>query len=440
MTDMTWIASLSELDRADVVVCGGGPAGLTAALSAARQGAAVILLEQRGALGGMATLGLVPMLATVNDGINPIAAGVGMELAREVVRRMGEPGFANCWQAINPEIFKRVGDEAVEAAGIKVYFDQKVAAVRRDGKRIIDLAVAGVGGLKRVSGKVFVDATGDAAVTAFAGGEFELGDAAGITMSPSLCVTYAGIDWAAYLDAEKKGRNFRTIWSELLASGKAPLPEHHFVGIFKTGPSTGGGNLGHIYGINGVKETDLTKGYIDGRRIAAIYHRFFVEHVPGFEHSELAETASLLSVRETRRIVGDYQLNINDYTRRAKFADEIARYSYPVDIHASSTDAADQQRVEKEIAATAYQPGENYGIPYRSLLPRGLDNLLVAGRCVCCDRAVQSSLRVMPACFLTGQAAGMAAALSLDVHASIREVSPTRLRAALRDRIGAWLP
>jgi len=438
--DSNWISQLPELDRAEVVVCGGGPAGVTAALSAARQGASVLLLEQRGALGGMATLGLVPMLATVTDGVNPVAEGIGMEISREVVKLMGVTDFKACWQQVNPEIFKRVCDEKIQAAGIKIYFDQKIAAVRRDGNRVSEIAVAGIEGLKKVSGKVFVDTTGDAAVTAFAGGKFELGDEKGITMSPTLCVTYAGIDWDKYFAAEQAGRSFRSIWHKMLAEGKTPIEEHHFVGIFKTGPCTGGGNLGHIYGINCAKDADITKGYIEGRKIAVLFHKFFAENVEGFEKSELAETASLLSVRETRRIVGDYKLCKDDYLKRKSFADDIARYSYPVDIHASSTDAADQQRVEREIAETRYQPGENYGIPYRALLPQGLDNVLVAGRCVCCDRPVQSSLRVMPACFLTGQAAGMAAALSLNSNADTRAVNTDQLRKALREKVGAWLP
>ncbi|MFA6103419.1 MAG: FAD-dependent oxidoreductase [Victivallaceae bacterium] len=435
-----WINNLEELVKSDVIVCGGGPAGLAAALAAARNGAEVVLLEQSGALGGMASIGLVPMLAYTSDGVNITAAGVCMEIAGEVVARMGIGQINPSWQSINPEIFKKVCDEKVTAAGINVYFSQKIAAVERDGDRVTAVAVAGPRGLKRITGKVFVDATGDAAVSAFAGVPFECGDATGKTMSPSLCVQYAGIDWDEYLSSEKAGRNYQKIWHELMDAGKAPLPERHFVGIFKTGPSVGTGNLGHIYGVNGINETDVTRGYIEGREIAGIIHRFFREHVPGFRNSELVNTASLLSVRETRRITGDYCLNFKDYLRRAVFPDEIGRYSYPVDIHSSSTDAEEQKRVEDRMQETSYQSGENYGIPYRAMLPKGISNLLVAGRSISCDREVQSSLRVMPACFITGQAAGTAAALSLSRQCITRAVKTDQLRAAMRDKLGAYLP
>jgi len=435
-----YIDSLEILAESDVVVAGGGPAGLGAALAAARNGAKVVLLEQTGALGGMAGVGLVPMLAYTTDGVNITAAGICMEIAGEVAARIGIKKFDNYWQSINPEIFKKVCDEKVTAAGIKVYFSQKIAAVGRNGDRIYSLAAAGPRGLKRITGKVFVDATGDGAVSAFAGAPFECGDANGKTMSPSLCVQYAGVDWDEYLVSAKAGRNYQKIWHELMDAGKAPLPERHFVGIFKTGPSVGTGNLGHIYGVNGINETDVTRGYIEGREIAGIIHHFFCEHVPGFQNSELVNTASLLSVRETRRITGDYCLNYEDYRRRAVFPDEIGRYSYPVDIHSSSTDADEQRKVEERMQETGYKAGENYGIPYRALLPRGITNLLVAGRSICCDREVQSSLRVMPACFITGQAAGTAAALSLNCQGITREVKADQLRVAMRDKLGAYLP
>jgi len=435
-----WIEDLEWLDRAAVVVCGGGPAGVAAALSAARNGAEVLLLEQCGALGGMASLGLVPMLGRTTDGVHQVAAGICMEIAEEVVRRMGMTSFNGCWQPIRAELVKQVCDEKIIQAGVKLYFGQKLAAAACRNGRIVHLAFAGPQGLKKVSGAVFIDATGDGALSAFAGADFQLGDADGVTMSPTLCVQYANVDWEKCQAAARQGRDDRRIWLDLCNAGTAPLPEYHFVGAFQTGPTTATGNLGHIYGINGCGDADLTKGYLEGRKIATIIHRFYVEHVPGFEHSELVNTAGLLGVRETRRIVGDYQLDFDDYQRKASFPDEIARYYYPVDIHASSTDPNDQKRVEQEMARTTYQRGESYGIPYRSLLPVGLENLLTAGRCISCDRPVQSSLRVMPSCFLTGQAAGAAAFLSLSANGSVRTVDPVALRDVLRNKVGAYLP
>lgn len=434
------IDGLEVLVDSDVLVGGGGPAGLGASIAAARGGAKVVLLEQTGALGGMATVGLVPCIANLYSGDHNIAAGVCMEIVTEVCRRMGLAGVAKCWQPVDAEIFKQVCDDMVAEAGIKVLFNQKIAAVESSKGKLHSVIAAGSNGLKRISGKVFVDCTGDAAISAFAGVEFEAGDANGVTMSPSLCVQYAGVDWNEYSEAGRQGRNCRTIWRELLDAGTAPLPEYHLVGAYKVANGVATGNLGHVYGLNAIDEDDLSQGYVEGRKVARILHQFFKEHVPGFQNSELVNTASLLSVRETRRINGEYRLSFEDYVKRAVFKDDICRYSYPVDIHSSSTDAEEQKRVGKRMKETRYQPGESYGIPYRALIPVGVDNLLVAGRSISCDRELQSSLRVMPACFLTGQAAGMAAALSLKADGEVRAVDAVELRDLLKQKIGAYLP
>ncbi len=418
------------LATADVVVCGGGPAGAGAALAAARNGYDVLILEQTGALGGMGTVGLVPAIIHVSDGKNLTADGICREIVDEMCRRMGvEPNYG--WQNIDPEILKVVYDEKIAEAGIRVVFNVKICEVVRNGERVESVLAATSQGLKRIVGKTFVDATGDAAVAAFAGVPFERGDAAGNTMSPSLCVQYANVDFSR---VNGTGRNE---WIKLMEQGKAPLPEYHFVGFFRNGKTMGSGNLGHIYGIDCLDEFDITKGYIEGRKIARIIFDFYREHVPGYENAELVSTASSLSVRETRRITGDYQLNHGDYKRRARFDDEVGRFSYPVDIHASSTDPAAQKKVEEVLHATRYEAGENYGIPYRSLCPQGVKNLLVAGRSICADRAMQSSIRVMPGCFVTGQACGVAAGLSL-ATGDIRRVEIETLRAGLK-KVGAYL-
>ncbi len=436
----SFIESIRVLAESDIVIGGGGPAGVAAALAAARTGNSVVLLEQTGSLGGMAAVGLVPCMASLSDGINNVAAGICTEIVHEVCRRMGIKKVMSLWQPIDAETFKQVCDEKIRDAGVKVYFAQKIVAVECPCGSITAVAAGGPQGLKQVRGKVFIDTTGDAAMTAFAGGNFVIGDSSGKTMSPSLCVQYAGINWTKYYNSAAHGRSARRIWLELLESGLAPLEEHHFIGIWETGATTGTGNLGHIYGVNAVQENDLTKGYFEGRRIARIIHDFFRKHVPGFEKSELVNTASLLSVRETRRIVGDYILSFDDYLKRNKFPDEISRYCYPIDIHSSSLDAKEQKAVEQRLEDTRYRPGENYGIPYRTLLPLGIDNLLVAGRSISCDREMQSSIRVMPSCFLTGQAAGVAAALSLECNGRTRDIDTNQLRTLLKKDYSAYLP
>ncbi len=443
MGTMLWNGNeLEILEEADVIVCGGGPAGIGAALASKETDSAtdVLLVEQVGCLGGMGTAGLVPAFIHMTDGENLVASGIAKRVVDELAKRMGrEPNYN--WMNIQPEILKHMYDEWITGAGIKLFLGMSIVDVVCEKGRLKGIVVSTKAGLKCIAGKVFVDGTGDGNVCAWAGADFEVGDERGKTMAPSLCVMYSGIDWEKYHRSFREtGKGFRELWFEYVESGKAPLIEWHLPGIFPTGENIGTGNIGHIYGINCLDERDITKGYVEGRRIAQIYFDFAKKNVPGFEKAELVCTASLLSVRETRRIKGEYVLNYEDYINRAHFDDEIGCFAYPIDIHASDADAQDQKRVEKELAETHLGKGENYGIPYRSLIPKGLNNVLVAGRCISTDRRMQSSIRVMPGCFITGQGAGVAAALANKHNVDdVRNIDIAALRSILREQ-GAYLP
>ena len=173
----------------------------------------------------------------------------------------------------------------------------------------------------------------------------------------------------------------------------------------------------------------MTECYFEGRRQAHIFEEFFRTKVPGYENAELVNTAALMGIRETRRIVGEYQLTANDYFSRADFEDEIGRCSYPVDRHAATKDATAQNAALIDLAASKYQKGESYGIPYRVMIPKGLKNLLVPGRALSADQIAQASVRIMPACFVTGQAAGIAAGLA--DNGDVRDISMKELQARL---------
>jgi hypothetical protein len=170
------------------------------------------------------------------------------------------------------------------------------------------------------------------------------------------------------------------------------------------------------------------------------FEAFYKEYIPGFENVTLLQTGALMGIRESRRIMGDYVLDMADFTARAVFDDEIGRYCYPVDIHPSKPDPKLYAAFEKEFGKTGrYGKGESYGIPYRTLTPRNLDNVLVAGRCISTDRKLQGSVRVMPGCYITGQAAGMAACEALDKATDIRGIDVHVLQKRLLD-MGAFLP
>ncbi len=433
---MTTKGNFPLLAESDIVISGGGPAGVASALAAARRGYRVLLLEQTGTLGGLATSGLVPTFAPSTDGERFLYGGIYEEIDRELCRRMGVECKPASWQAIDAEIMKRLLDDLVEAAGVRVLFGVKVCEAEVDDGRIRALWAATAQGIRRITGKQFIDATGDGMLAMLAGAEFEYGDKAGNTMSPTLCAQFANIDYKKYEEAYRNGNSDRAVWHRMLQAGTAPLIEHHFVCMTRMSPATATSNLGHIYGCNVFDPDDLTRGYREGRRVVRTFETFYREHVPGFENAVLVSTASLLGVRETRRIRGEYRMTFDDYRNRADFTDEIGRCCYPVDIHSSSLDSEEQKRVEQVLAATRFKHGESYGIPYRAMIPVGLRNLLVPGRALSSDREIQSSIRVMPPCFVTGQAAGIAAGMVQEED--VRSVDIAALQAALRELGGIF--
>ncbi len=429
---------LEIIAKADVVVCGGGPAGVAAAVAAARMGRAVVLIEQTGCLGGLGTSGMVPVFCPATDREKVIAAGLCKEVMDETALRMGVEVNYN-WFPFDYEVLKVIYDEIVLDAGVKLLLATTLADVVVEDGQVKAVVVATRKGLAAIVGEVFVDGTGDGNVSAWAGAECEIGGPGGELMGPTLCSMFSNVDWAAYRAAETQGMSARSIWLDLVESGKAPVQEYHLPGAFKASPTRSGNNVGHCYGVNGLDEESLTEGYVEGRKLVGMYLSFYREHVPGYENAELAWTGSLLGVRETRRVMGDYVLNFDDYKARASFPDEIGRFAYPIDIHSGTTDPSAQKHVETEMRETQLGVGESYGIPYRSLIVKGLSNLLVAGRCMSTDRQVQSSLRVMPGCFVTGQAAGVGAGLAVEKRSPVREINTDKLRELLRHQ-GAHIP
>ena len=178
---------------------------------------------------------------------------------------------------------------------------------------------------------------------------------------------------------------------------------------------------------------------IASRRQLREYRRYYREYLEGYENMEMVISAQQIGIRESRRVMGDYVMTLEDFVGRATFDDEIGRYCYPVDIHAGRNTDEGYQTFIKDYESLRYAAGESYGIPYRVLVVKGLRNLLVAGRCVSADRYVQSSLRVMPGCYITGQAAGVAAAIASEIGGAVRHIDVRRLQRQLQD-MGGYLP
>jgi hypothetical protein len=429
----------------DIFVAGGGPAGLAAAVTAARQGARVFLAEGSACFGGMGTAAGLPMFCEPTDGVNLTTAGFGTDVYERLIaaggtapETRGQPLTAIAF-FFNPEILKRVYDDLAVASGLRFAFQTQFLDVQVEDGTVTHAICAAKSGLFAVKAKVFVDGTGDGDLAARAGAPFEKGDARGAMQPPTLMSLWTDIDW------EKANRSGCGVWQQDKYLPRAfqdkvfTTEDRHLPGMIPTGPHTAWANIGHLFGTDGTDEDSLTQAFLRGRKLLLEYERFYKEYLSGFENMQLLSTGALLGVRETRRIMGDYVLNLADFKARAVFADEIGRFSYPVDLHATRPDKASFDSFEREFADLRYKRGESYGIPYRCLTPRKLQNVLVAGRCVSCDRHIQGSLRVMPACFLTGQAAGMAAAMAAGAGLDTRRLDVTELQARLL-KMGAYLP
>lgn len=428
----------------DVFVAGGGPAGVAATLAAARQGASVCLVEAQGCLGGAGTAGGLPMFCSFSDGVQFLADGVG----RLVLERLREAGGVSPYTAVaeppcevifRGEVLKRVYDDLLDESGASFTLVTQCIGVESSHGRVNCVICHGKSGLHAVRARVFVDATGDGDLCAWAGAPFEKGDAHGDLQPPTLCSVWAGIDWDAANAAEHGVWRQEEHLPRAIADGVFRVPDRHLPGMIPVVPGMGGGNIGHTFGVDGTDERSLTAGLVAGRRLLPQYARFYREYLTGYERMELVATGAMLAVRETRRILGDYVLGLADFESRAVFPDEIGRCAYPVDVHAARPGDAAFTEFRDTFTRRRYGPGESYGIPFRCLTPRGLDNVLVAGRCVSADRAVQGSLRVMPYCFVTGQAAGTAAALAAAAGVGVHDLNVREVQERLR-ALGACLP
>ncbi len=444
--DMKIVLDAPVADAYDVIVVGGGPSGCTAAAAAAREGARTLLIEGSGARGGSGTSALVPAWRPFSDKEIIIYRG----LAEKVLTRAKE-GMAHVaavaldWVPIDAERLKRVYDELVTASGARVLFHTMLSAVQTDGQgRVTSIVTTNKSGLKAWRARVFVDCTGDADLTAWAGGAFHKGNADGRRLMPAThCFLLANVDEHLYRTGPNlHGNNPDSPIYRILKSGKYPLiPNAHCCSTI-VGPGVVRFNAGHLFEVDNTNPESVSAALVEGRRMAAQYRDALAEYHPAFARAFLVATGAQVGIRETRRIVGDYILTLEDYLQRRNFPDEICRTAYFIDVHWAREEIASDPggHAQWEKKCIHYGPGESHGIPYRCLTPRDLANVLVAGRSVSAEQIVQGSIRVLPVCLAMGEAAGLAAALaaraeSPDVHA----VDVERLRARLREE-GAFLP
>ncbi len=394
--------------RFDVVVCGGGLSGVLAAVAAAREGAATLLIERYAALGGMATLGLVQPITTWGLGHAYVIGGTGRALLERMIGR--EPESATPLTTYGPtcdtEYLKRELEEVLQVHGVTLLYHTWITGVERTGERIEAVRAISKAGERSLAGQVFVDATGDGDVAVAAGTDFVAGSQ-GIT----LMFLLSGVD-----------RERCPPHDEMLGIYRRHGPvNYRGVCLFwARRPDSVYVNMTEVEGLDGCDPEHLTRATVECRAQAWRILELFRRHVPGFEHAYIAQTAPALGVRESRHVRGLYTLTGDDVLAGRDFADTIARAACPVDIHGSANGGRGEYRALRR----------SYGVPYRCLVTPGSANLLLTGRCLSADSVAHSSVRRMAPGLALGEAAGLAAAKALGHDARAMDVPP--LQQALR--------
>jgi hypothetical protein len=425
-------------------------------VSAARLGAKVLLVEAMGCLGGMGTSGLVSTFGPVSDGKRMLVGGFMKELVESMFQRgaLGPhvvPEFLysqlNRWVPFKPEHLKRMLDEMVQDAGVDVrFFTRLIDAEAKDGK-VEGAVISNVEGYTFVRAKAFIDATGDAQLSALAGADCRLILRDSDAIAPStLCSLFAGVNW----DDPAYGEDWRGIdkvkafskkqLQKAVDDGFFSVPDRFMPGMNKIGKNAAQLNAGHVFGLDGLDSRSLSDGMIEGRKLAVEYMEFFRKYLPGCEEIDLLTTAPLMGVRDTRRIVGEFELTIEDFQSARQFPDQVAVYNRPMDNHPKDTSEKEYQRFVKDFEGFhGLGEGDCLGIPYGILVPKGWQNLWVAGRCHSSDSKVHGSIRAQSAAYMMGQASATAAVQSIRTGQPACDLDTEALVTTLRSA-GAYLP
>lgn len=414
-------------ENVDVLVVGGGSAGLCAAVAAARAGARVVLAENQGFLGGTltaVTLGSICGLYTVTeDDIVPAVGGLLSEIIERLAILEG-PRTPTRWleaatMIYDPFLLRVVADNLVTETDMTLALHTRAVSVIMDGSRINGVVFEGQDGRWACQAGMVIDCTGDGTIAALAGAKFEM-DADNI-QNPNPMFRLGGVD-TDKVEALKRPE-LREYLERAVAAG-FELPRTAG-GLFVIHPGAVHLNVTRVArdGLppNTLETEDITWAEIEGRRQVMLYRDAFRAHVPGFENCYVDDCGARIGVRETRRITGQYSLSVDEVMGEARFDDAIACCSWPLEEHGAG----------RATRWVWLRPGGYYQIPFRSLIPIEIEGLLIAGRCVSASHEAQASLRVAAPCMAMGQAAGTAAAIATDRGVNVTELNSADLQARL---------
>ena len=423
----------------DVVVLGGGPAGIAAAAAAARNGASTLLAERYGFLGGMGTAAGVTnfcgLFANVHGEIRRVVHGVADELLDRIERLAGlnapHPVFGKTLaQAYDMSAYKCAADDLLAAAGANLAFHALgVGVAMRDAGTIDALFVETKSGRRALRARLFIDASGDGDLAAWAGAPWEK---SAHLLYPTLMFRVNNVDPERARDAVAA---IPRLMDEAERDGAFKFARRGAIVRPQKNPTEWRANVTQIRNpdgsaMDGTDADQWSAGEIEGRRQIRDYVNFLRERVPGFERAYALDIAPQVGIRETRRVLGEYVLSGADVLACASFPDTVGVNGWPLERHVAGD-------VEWSWPAIPGSRGFNH-LPYRMLLPHAIDNLLVAGRCASMTSEGQSAARVSGGCFVMGQAVGTAAALALRESVAPRALSAERLQAQL-ERDGAYL-
>ena len=429
----------------DVVVCGGGFAGFGAACAAAREGARVILIERDGCLGGTGTKGMVNHMlgARIFDGdrMYTCVGGLFTELEKRLLADGGAidvhtvdtvlppHGWAPILGAgliFDPERMKLVLEAMAEEAGVRILYNTDAVDTVGDVGRLSGVVVYNKSGLSVIKGGYFVDATGDADICRKAGCGVIKGDEEGGLAAASLEMHVENVDAEALTDYMKTTGDirFRNLIKPLKESGEWRFPYEIFISVMMTKPDVFMINTIRQVGVDGTDADSVTRAIIDGRRENYELLKIMRAHFPGFGNARVRQIAPSIGIRETYRLNGEYVLTTDDLITGKSFADGIALSAYHWDMP-NPKKPSDQPFTGVKRASPYTQ------IPYRSLLPREIENLIVAGRCISVQREVLGPVRVMAPCLAVGEAAGIAAGQVLKDGRAFRDADVGAIRRAV---------
>jgi hypothetical protein len=426
----------------DVVVVGGGPAGVAAAETTARQGLKTLLVEKNGFLGGQAVGGLSGTICglyltneewTCKNGPKQIVFGFAEKLRQRLLRNGGlsEPQlYGNTYvDAHDPFVWKYSAEELVIEAGAEILYHTVVTDVRVEDRKIKEVVVNTADGYGLIKADYFIDTSGDAVLVAAAGGEFRMGHN-GVVQNPSLIFMINGVDDEKFWNYFGENTICNDDFSEKIREAErkfgVSLPRKK-IWIFKcpnkgqlyinaTSISKNDGNC-----LNCIKAEERTYAEIAARKQALAYFRLLKEYIPGCKNSYITVTGSEVGVRQTRSIVGKRTLLNTDVENCVKFEDGIAKSSWPIELHRG------------ERPKLFWLQNDYYEIPFGTMVPSSLDNVLVAGRCIDAEHEALASSRVTAQCFSQGYAAGIAMMLSKKTRTKVYDIDGKDVRKALKE-------